>query len=113
MPNLLLKLRCLAYAGFTVTTTMVLLGILKLAQLASGLSEREIYLQYPITWGIVATLGLIFSIGVLSSVFLAIRIHPNIQLRSKPKQYLMKVLEDPKLKLWHSEAERLLAQNSK
>ena len=88
------------------------LALLHRLRLYLGLEEREFYAHYPISWYVVMALGIGFIVTLVFSVKKAYDLHPNIQLRSKPDEFLEGVLADPEYKPWHKEAERLLAQRN-
>ena len=93
-----------------VVAGLVGLGLFKLVQILCGLGEQEMYKQYPASWWVVVSLGLIFIAGLIYSVRKTVDIHPNIQLRSKPDDVLEKIIADPEYRPWHQEAQRLLDQ---
>ena len=55
------------------------------------------------------TLGAGFIWGLFYIVKKQYDLHPNIQLRRKPDEYLHEILADTDYELWHNEARRLLA----
>jgi len=70
------------------------------------------YQQFPITGWISIIFGLLFMLSLIYSVKKVVDTHPNIQLRSKPDEELIKVISDPELKMWHEEAHKLLNQRN-
>jgi hypothetical protein len=97
-----------AYAQVVLTGSFVCLGLFKLIQILSGLSEQDMYRRHPASWWIAVSLGFLFISALVYSVKKTVDIHPDIQLRAKPDDVLLDVLADPKYKLWHQEAQRIL-----
>lgn len=95
-----------------VAACFIGLALLHRLRLHLGLEEREFYEHYPVSWYVATGLGIVFIVTLVFSVKKAYDSHPNIQLRSKPDEFLESVLADPEYKPWHKEAERLLAQRN-
>jgi hypothetical protein len=109
MNQLKRDIKLLQIGNLVALCSFLSLGLLALARkVFLRLSEQEFYRQYPIGWWVVVILGLCFMVSAVYCIKKKLDIHPNIQLRSKPDEYLESILADPEYQFWHEEAQRLL-----
>ena len=108
MNKLVRDTRRLAVGGFTVAACFSGLAILHQIRLHLGLEEHELYAQYPSSWYAAVALGLGFIASLIFTVKKAYDTHPHVQLRSKPDEFIERVLSDPQYAAWHKEAKRHL-----
>jgi len=102
--NLVLRRYALATNG----VCFVLLGLIALVRTVLGIEEQALYEKYPVSWWAATALGLAFALSLVYAVKKNVDVNPNIQLRSKPDEFLEGILADPEYQLWHEEANRLL-----